>query len=221
VGYSAPDDNVHTEADRETASLHVAAGEARVTRQIELVAELRAKGLPTAQAVRVLEAMEVSLDTMRRHLAEIEHDPSSMIWPRVGDPPDAHSAVAATSLFWTALVHGFLCEPQRAQPRGLFFPRLPLSFHLLGSGSVCTLGLFPDPLVVDHGLALELPCLTFERSPVVAVPLDQLADSPALIGLIRRKEPIHARQHIEEAHSHLSAQWQARNGCSEQACCNR
>jgi hypothetical protein len=41
------------------------AGQARVARQIELVAELRAKGLPTAQDVRVLEAMEVSLDAMR------------------------------------------------------------------------------------------------------------------------------------------------------------
>jgi hypothetical protein len=47
------------------ASLHVVAGEARVVRQIEIVAELRAKGLPTAQAVPVLEAVEVSLDAMR------------------------------------------------------------------------------------------------------------------------------------------------------------
>src|SRR4051794_18889869 len=30
--------------------------------------------VPTAQAVRVLEAMEVSLDAMRRHLGEIERD---------------------------------------------------------------------------------------------------------------------------------------------------
>lgn len=50
----------------------MAEGEARVARQIEIIAEMDVRGFPTAQAVRVLEAMELSLDAMRRHLADIE-----------------------------------------------------------------------------------------------------------------------------------------------------
>lgn len=65
---------MHTQADRDRARLHIAEGEARIDRQAALIAEMNARGFPTAQAVRVLEALEISLDGMRRHLARIELD---------------------------------------------------------------------------------------------------------------------------------------------------
>jgi hypothetical protein len=65
---------MHTEADRDKARLHVAEGEARVERQIALVHQMAAAGYPIRQAVGLLETFEISLDAMRRHLAEIERD---------------------------------------------------------------------------------------------------------------------------------------------------
>lgn len=65
---------MNTEADRGKARLHVAEGEARVDRQAALISRMKARGFSTSQAVRVLKSLEISLDMMRRHLAEIERD---------------------------------------------------------------------------------------------------------------------------------------------------
>ena len=38
------------------------------------MAQMRARGFSIAQALQVLDAFEISLDMMRRHLTEIERD---------------------------------------------------------------------------------------------------------------------------------------------------
>lgn len=65
---------MHTQDDLALARRHVQEGEARVLRQIELMRRDQRAGIANPLSALNLEAMEVSLDLMRAHLARMEAD---------------------------------------------------------------------------------------------------------------------------------------------------